>query len=305
MPPGGYAWWYIDGVSDCGTRAVSVICFIGSVFSPWYHWSGRNDPRNNCCINVATYGPGGRFAMTDRGRDALRTRPDSFSVGPSQMRWQDGALTLDINEVSSLPLISRMRGQIVLTPSAVSTVELPLTPDGAHVWRPFAPVSRIRVDLEAPGWQFDGHGYFDANFGTRPLETDFSYWTWGRYPTRAGATCFYDATRRDGTALEAAVAFDANGSAQLIDAPKRQTFRRTGWALRRETRADPGTTPRQIKPMLDAPFYSRSVVETQINGEVVQGVHEALDLDRYANPLLKPMLAVRVPRRARWPKALS
>jgi carotenoid 1,2-hydratase len=52
--------------------------------------------------------------------------------------------------------------------------------------------------------------------------------------------------------------------------------------------------------MLDAPFYSRSVVETKINGEVVQGVHEALDLNRYASKLLKPMLAVRVPRRKNW-----
>jgi carotenoid 1,2-hydratase len=52
--------------------------------------------------------------------------------------------------------------------------------------------------------------------------------------------------------------------------------------------------------MLDAPFYSRAVVETQIDGEVVQGVHEALDLVRYRSPLLKPMLAVRVPRRSRW-----
>jgi carotenoid 1,2-hydratase len=52
--------------------------------------------------------------------------------------------------------------------------------------------------------------------------------------------------------------------------------------------------------MLDAPFYSRSVVHTQINGEVVTGVHEALDLDRFRSPFLKPMLAVRVPRRVGW-----
>jgi carotenoid 1,2-hydratase len=32
----------------------------------------------------------------------------------------------------------------------------------------------------------------------------------------------------------------------------------------------------------------------------VTGVHEALDLDRFASPFLKPMLAVRVPRRAGW-----
>lgn len=238
--------------------------------------------------------------MTDRGRTALRATPDSFTVGPSSLHWTGSELVISINEISSLPLISRMRGTITITPEAVTSVELPLTQDGAHIWRPFAPQSRIKVDLEAKGWQFDGHGYFDANFGTRPLEADFSYWTWGRFPTRDGATCFYDAARRDGTRLDAAIAFDKNGTAKLIDAPARTSFKRTLWALRRETRADTGTTPRQIKPMLDAPFYSRSVVETQINGETVAGVHEALDLNRYANPLLKPMLAVRVPRRAKW-----
>jgi carotenoid 1,2-hydratase len=238
--------------------------------------------------------------MTDRGSSALRQSHDTLQVGPSSMTWTGKDLVIDINEISSLPLISRMRGTITLTPSAITQVELPLTLDGAHVWRPFAPSSRIKVDLEAKGWQWSGHGYFDANFGTRPLEKDFSYWTWGRYPTRDGATCFYDADRRDGTSLDAAIAFDREGRAKLIEAPARTPFKRTLWALRRETRADAGTVPRQIKPMLDAPFYSRSVVETVVNGETVQGVHEALDLDRYKQPLLKPMLAVRVPRRKGW-----
>lgn len=300
VPAGGYAWWYVDGVSDDGTRAVSIIGFIGSVFSPWYAWSGRGDPANNCCINVATYGPGGRFTMTDRGRNALRQSKDTFTVGPSSMHWNGSELVIDINEISSLPLVSRVRGQIIVTPSAITNVELPLTHDGAHVWRPFAPTSRINVNLEAKGWQFDGHGYFDANFGTRSLETDFKYWTWGRFPTAQGSTCFYDATRRDGTSLDAAIAFQPNGEAAHISAPKSKPFKRTLWALRRETRADAGTTAKQIKPMLDAPFYSRSVVETCINGETVQGVHEALDLNRYRSPLLKPMLAVRVPRRKNW-----
>ena len=56
----------------------------------------------------------------------------------------------------------------------------------------------------------------------------------------------------------------------------------------------------RVKPMLDAPFYCRSAVRTVIEGEESVGVHEALDLDRFRSPLLKPMLAVRVPRRARW-----
>ncbi|MEP4199388.1 MAG: carotenoid 1,2-hydratase [Aliishimia sp.] len=279
---------------------MSVIGFIGSVFSPWYAWSGRGDPENHCCINVATYGKGGRFAMTDRGRAALRQSKDCLQVGPSSLRWTGRKLVIDIDEVSSLPLISRMRGQITLTPSAVTQVELPLTEGGEHVWRPFAPIADISVELDAPGWQFEGHGYFDSNFGTRPLEQDFATWTWARYPTADGATCFYDAKRTDGSQLDAAINFLPDGQARSVGAPASIPFKRTLWALRRDTRADPGITPRQVKPMLDAPFYSRAVVETQIDGEVVQGVHEALDLRRYANPLIKPMLALRVPRRRGW-----
>ena len=77
-------------------------------------------------------------------------------------------------------------------------------------------------------------------------------------------------------------------------------MRRSLWAVARDTRADPGYQPRQVQSMLDAPFYSRSAVRTRINGEETVGVHEALDLTRFRSPLLKPMLAVRVPRRKGW-----
>ncbi len=238
--------------------------------------------------------------MTDRGRDALGRSREALTIGPSSMRWDGTRLTIDIDEVSSLPLVSRMRGRIVLTPTAVTSVELALTPDGAHIWRPFAPTADIAVELEAPGWQWSGHGYLDANFGLRALETDFSYWTWGRFPTEDGSLCFYDARRRDGTALAAATAFGRDGGARPVDAPPAANMARTAWRLRREARADPGTVPRQVRPMLDAPFYSRSVVRTQIDGRALTGVHEALDLDRFSSPWLKPMLAMRVPRRRRW-----
>lgn len=238
--------------------------------------------------------------MTDRGSSALRQSKDCLQVGPSSLRWTGQDLVIKIDEVSSLPMISRMRGQIIVRPSAVTSVELPLSAGGEHVWRPFAPIADISVQLEAKGWQFDGHGYFDSNFGTRPLEHDFNTWTWARYPTATGATCFYDAKRSDGTILDTAINFLPDGSACHVAAPPSTPFKRTLWALQRHTRADAGTTPRQVKAMLDAPFYSRSVVETQIDGETVQGVHEALDLKRYAHPLLKAMLAVRVPRRTAW-----
>ena len=276
-----------------------MIAFIGSVFSPWYRWSGRRDPHDHVCINVATYGPGGRFAMTDRGRPALRQSADTFEVGPSALHWDGDKLVIEVNEVASPPLVARLRGRITLRPSALSDIDLALTPEGGHRWRPFAPVADIEVEL-SQGHRWRGHGYFDANFGTSALEADFRFWTWGRFPHRGGATCFYDAVRADGSTLAEALHFDASGEATSVEAPALTGFRRSLWAVRRETRADAGTIPRQRLAMLDAPFYCRSLVETCIHGERTVGVHEALDLRRFKGPWLMPMLALRVPRRRNW-----
>lgn len=277
-----------------------MIGFIGSVFSPWYGWSGRSDPRNHCCINVVTSGLGGTFTMTDRGRAALDQTRDTFTVGPSRMHWTGSQMVIDVNEWGALPKVTPLRGRIVLTPAAVTRTEVALTPDGRHMWRPFAPIASIDVDL-GPGTRWTGHGYFDANFGTRPLEQDFRFWTWGRYPLRDRTVCFYDATRRDGSTLALGVQIDRQGGVQAVEPPPKTHFRRNIWGLKRETRADAGVRPRTRMSLLQAPFYSRGLVETQIDGEQTVGMHEALDLWRFNLPILKPMLALRVPRRARWP----
>jgi hypothetical protein len=79
VPPGGYLWWYVDGLSDCGRYGLSVIAFVGSVFSPYYHWAGRRDPDDHVCINVALYRPGGnRWSMTERGRGRCGATPAPF-----------------------------------------------------------------------------------------------------------------------------------------------------------------------------------------------------------------------------------
>jgi hypothetical protein len=142
VPPDGYAWWYVDGISDDGERAISIIGFIGSVFSPWYRWSGRKNPANHCCLNVVTYGRGGRWTMTDRGSDALGLSRDRIQIGPSAMVWDGDRLIIEIDEMST-PHAQKLTGRVVVTPSALTSVELPLTEDGAHIWRPFAPKSDI------------------------------------------------------------------------------------------------------------------------------------------------------------------
>jgi len=269
------------------------------VFSPWYAWSGRRDPENHVCLNVATYGPGGRFTMTDRGRAALRRDAHSLTIGPSAVRWTGTELVIDIDEMGALPLLGRVRGRVTLRPTAVTDVEVALTPDNRHLWRPFAPTARIEVDLNR-GVTWSGHGYFDANFGTRALERDFSTWTWGRFPVADGAVCLYDARRRDGTDLSLALHIGADGRSRVVQAPPLTRLPRTPFLLARQTRADPGTTPQQVMRLFEAPFYNRSLVRTRLMGMDSTGMHEALDLDRFRLSLMKPMLAVRVPRRRGW-----
>ena len=233
--------------------------------------------------------------MTERGRAGLSRSARSLRIGPSSYEWTGTELVIELDERGGLPSLGRTRGAVTITPTAVTRVELPLTPDGAHVWRPFAPTARARVDL-GPGWRWEGHAYLDANFGARPLEADFAYWTWARYPDGDGTLCLYDADRRDGTRLEAALRFGPGGRGEAVEAPPRAPLARSGWRIRRETRADPGSEPREVRAMLDAPFYTRAEVETVIGGRTVRGVHEALDLDRFDRQVVKAMLAFRIPR---------
>jgi len=216
------------------------------------------------------------------------------------MAWQSGSLVIDVNEISALPRIGRVQGQIRLTPSAVTGVQAKLTPDGRHIWRPFAPIGRIEVDI-SPAHRWSGHGYFDANFGTAPLEADFTHWTWGRYPRASGASVYYDALRRDGTRLELGLDFDRAGHAIQVTPPPIAALPRTAWGIARHTRGDGGTTAQQRRALLEAPFYARTMMDTTLDGERVTGMHETLDLRRYDNRLIQAMVAVRVPRKTHWP----
>ena len=45
VPDGGYAWWYLDALSDDGRHGLTVIAFIGSVFSPYYAWARTSRAR--------------------------------------------------------------------------------------------------------------------------------------------------------------------------------------------------------------------------------------------------------------------
>lgn len=299
VPPGGYAWWYVDGLSADGRCGLTIIAFIGSVFSPYYAWArrrGGGDPTNHCAVNVALYGPGrNRWAMTERGRRSLARDARSLAIGPSSFEWDGAGLTIRIAE-RTMPWAARLSGTVRVHPGAVSSRLFTLDAAGRHRWRPVAPCATVEVDLDEPGLRWSGPAYVDLNAGDEPLEAAFHRWTWSRGMTPAGASVLYDVRRRDGTDHGLALAIDRTGAVHDVEPLPQVPLPRTAWRLDRTTRADPGHRPTVVRTLEDAPFYSRSVLASRVRGEPVMAMHESLSLDRFKAPVVQAMLPFRMPR---------
>ncbi len=298
MTPGGYLWWYVDGMSDDGRFGLTMIAFIGSVFSPYYHWSGYRDPENHVAINIALYGEqGGRWAMTERRRAALSRGETHFQVGPSSLHWDGEGLRVEIDETCA-PLPKPIRGRFRLIPEALNTRAFDLDSAARHRWWPIAPLSRIEVEMARPRLSWRGSGYFDSNGGGEPMQNAFVRWDWSRADLGNGeAAALYDVTARHGDDRLLALRFDRGGDGRDFEAPPRAPLPTSGWKVARGTRADPGGRPRIVETLEDAPFYARSLIETRLLGQTAPAVHESLDLDRLRTRWVWPMLPFRMPRR--------
>jgi carotenoid 1,2-hydratase len=301
VDPGGYVWWYLDALSDDGQSGLTIIAFIGSVFSPYYAWAARADPEDHCCLNVVLYRPrGGRWAMTERGRASLERDRQHLRIGPSEVRWSGQELTIDIDE-TTFPFPSRIRGQVRLTPSFLTERSFDLDGTGAHWWWPLAPRCRVEVSLREPGLEWSGAGYLDTNRGRSALELGFQEWNWSRAPLGDGASILYDVVRADGSPHTVALRFDGSGRAETFAPPPRWPLPPGAiWRVPRSIQSE--TEPAVLRTLEDTPFYTRSVVRSQLFGETVESVHESLSCQRFRTQWVKALLTFRMPRRSATPR---
>jgi carotenoid 1,2-hydratase len=295
----GYVWWYVDAFSEDRAYGITLIAFIGSVFSPYYATARRGgpaDPTEHCALNVALYGRGGkRWAMTERGRGSLQQSATNLAIGPSQLSWDGRCLRIALDEQTAV-FPRRLRGEVRVYPEAIGTRAYGLDVAGRHRWWPIAPRAAVEVSLPEPGLAWRGLGYLDCNHGDAPLERDFAAWDWSRTMKHSGATVFYDVTRRSGERAGLALAFGADGRGVPVAAPPETSLRRTLWGLPRRTRTDPGSRAGVVKTLEDGPFYARSVIDSQVLGERVTAVHESLCLDRFSARWVQGLLPYRMPR---------
>ncbi len=211
------------------------------------------------------------------------------------MRWDGNTLEIDIAEISA-PLPYKVRGTVRVSPEMIGTTAFALDPAGRHRWHPVAPRAHVEVEMTHPGLSWSGAGYFDSNFGDEALEDGFEDWHWSRAHLKNDVAVLYEGLRRDGTPFDLALRFDRQGRWHDVVQPAPAALPRTGWMVKRATRADAGSTPRVLNTWIDAPFYARSRLSTRLFGEDVQAVHESLSLARFRSPIVQSMLPYRMPR---------
>jgi carotenoid 1,2-hydratase len=299
IPAGGYSWWYVDAISEDGQHGLTIIAFLGSVFSPYYKRSGRGDPLNHCSLNVALYGPQGRWAMTERGRSAVERDASNLVIGPSAVQWDGEALTIDIHEGDSrlfVPWQRPVRGRVRVYPEALNRVAFALDANENHIWHCLAPRARIEVEMDSPGISWRGKAYLDHNRGAEPLEKGFNTWHWSRAHLSEGALVCYEGERGDGSLFASALRFGSDAVPEPVDLPPIAQLPRSKWGVRRRTRSDIGVAEVR-RTWEDTPFYARSELASRFAGEEVVTVQESLDMRRFSSQLVQFMLPYRMPRK--------
>jgi carotenoid 1,2-hydratase len=291
-------------LSDDGEHGLSIIAFVGSVFSPYYALARRlqggvADPENFCALNVALYGKGGkRWTMTERGRQHIQRSAHHYQIGPSSLRWNGQALTIDIDEIN-VPWPQRVRGRVTVRPEGLCRFVTDLDNEGRHRWGPIAPCSRVEVEMDSPALNWQGHAYMDANEGDEPVERGFCDWDWARAEMANGDTSVvYDVRPKYGPRRVVSQRFSPDGSHQPFEAPGRYTLAASAWRIQRAMCSESSVAPEILSTLEDTPFYARSLLKTRLLGEDLTAVHETLSVPRLVSWPVRLMLPWKMPRRA-------
>jgi len=302
VDPNGYAWWYLDALSHDRQYGVTIIAFVGSVFSPFYararRTSGRVDPHEFCAFNVAVYGAGpGSWAFNEYPAARVIRGRNLFVMGNSGMKWDGSQLRVWFDEPAA-PIGVPVRGEVLLEPTRLFDTVWQLDPAGHHHWQPIAPGAKVSVSLDRPDISFEGIGYHDTNQGARPLECDFESWNWSRVELEEGTAILYDVHYPDGSTRPWGRLFGHEGDIVTIDPAHATDLGRGRWRVDRATRSDARGTARVARVLEDTPFYTRSVLETTLLGQRAEGVHESLDMRRFQQRWVQHLLTYRMRRRS-------
>lgn len=335
VPAGGYAWWYLDVVDEDRGLGLTAIFFVGSVFSPAYFAARQRaiaagsplpNPEQFCAVNIALYQVGGgrRWGRgpTNTQAWALSEHPnfdreaDQFRVGSSSIAWaHDDAgpvLTAELCErepfLGRRPLLQNaIVGRVRLRPTAIFAPRIELDrwrDQPRHRWYPVAPNAHAEVEFSEPDVRFSGPAYHDVNEGDEGLESGFAAWNWSRASDGRRTTITYDVVDPDGHPHARGWRFDGDAAPDdadrvtaIDDVGETRPLPTARWGMHRAIRCDPGSAPTLVDTLEDAPFYTRNLVRTTLDGSELVAVHESIDLRRFSSRRTQFLLPFKIARR--------
>nr|WP_284739312.1 carotenoid 1,2-hydratase [Rhizobium sp. CG5] len=243
--------------------------------------------------------------MTERGQASLSRDAQRLAIGDSAIELCGETLVIRFAE-TALPWPGHsawpkaISGTIEIAPDTNCREVFSLDHEGHHLWSPRMPRARATIACAAlPGGGWQGRAYHDMNFGDRPIEQDFIGWDWARGSDGAegDTVIFYDAKLRSGERRRLALRSAGAQGLEPIAMPQRRALPKAFWGVRGGIACDAQEQPKMVRRLEDSPFYTRSLVETVLNGRPLAMVHETLDCRRLSNPLVRLMLPLRMPRR--------
>lgn len=279
-------------MSNDASEAITIIAFVGSVFSPYYAYRRRRniaDPANHVAINAALYPSAGRdrWVMTERGKSMLKLDAHRYELAASALQWHNGELLVTLQERDTLG--RPLRGNLRVRPLFHQHTAWDLS--GGNIWHPYAPLCDLEINLTDPAWKWQGRGYLDHNRGPVCLEHTFSNWHWSRrHLGTAGMDIEYNISLNNGLRRNLVVHCDANGHMTEQPAAAEYPLSKTKWLIARTTQFGPASIRRTLE---DTPFYARSLLSSE-RGPVF---HESLNLERFKKPWVQALLPFRTPRR--------
>ena len=159
-------------------------------------------------------------------------------------------------------------------------------------------------ELDQPALRFSGSGYHDVNEGDEALEAGFDSWNWSRCELGQETVILYDVVAPTGVAHARAWRFmpaSDTPTPTILALPEAslgpaRALPATRWGVARSIRSDPGHEPRLLRTLEDTPFYSRNLVEVQLDGRPGTAMHESLSLRRFAAPWVRGLLPFKIRR---------
>lgn len=318
-PPGGYEWWYFDGLSIDGKYSFVVIFYHDNPFSTEKIRKLENDPDKkgfHPAISVSLY----RNKKTVY-YSFLEFNEDEFNWDGNELKLSiqnnffkydlngnnfSFVLNLDQELASGYKVRGTIKGSGGLSPSSLINSES----RDQHTWNLILPVFDFKSEMIIDGLDgkdhmiAEGKGYHDHNTGNEPMKDSFKEWYWGRYHCKDFTLIYYLMEKYGSQQLEAWLIDVENQTVLEYLTEADWSYKTRNWfglnsARKIDLNSSQVSVNIQLKDKIDdGPFYQRFIGESifNYNGQVhaAHGISEYIYPENIHNKIFWPLVHMRL-----------